>query len=172
MHRGHQIEAWVVRFVRSMGIFDAGVPTHNMRLCTDRNGKNGKGRCAERFELTHMVDDQAECLWSVFEDSYGDSNANIKDNQGFLIHFTKEKEGGGWMTADLKPYVYETQNFRQIAQWLDCDLGDTIGTGSHGKDRRMGRTTPSISRKFNGRWWLCGKPPTRCFAPLAISEDM
>ena len=125
-HRGHQVEAWVVRFIRSLGLFDAGVPTNNVRLCTDRAGKRGKGPCAERFELTHMVDDHLECLWSVFEDPEGNSNANIKDNQGFLIHFTKEKEGGGWMTADLKPYVYVTQDFRQIARWLDCDPGDTI----------------------------------------------
>ena len=83
MYHGKQVESWVVRFVRSMGIFAAGVPTQNMRICTDRSGKNGKGPCADRFELTHMVDDQAECLWSVFEDSYGNSNANIKENGGF-----------------------------------------------------------------------------------------
>ena len=46
MYHGKQVESWVVRFVRSMGIFAAGVPTQNMRICTDRNGKNGKGPCA------------------------------------------------------------------------------------------------------------------------------
>ena len=87
MHQGHQIESWVVRFVRSMGIFVTGVPTKNMRICTDRSGKNGKGPCASTFELTHMVDDHLECLWSVFKDTYGHSNASIKENICFLKHF-------------------------------------------------------------------------------------
>ena len=85
LRRGRQIEAWVVRFIRSLGLFDVGVPTNNVRLCTDRAGKRGKGPCAERFELTHMVDDHLECLWAVFEDPYGNSTAHIKENGGFLV---------------------------------------------------------------------------------------
>ena len=92
LHRGHQIEAWVVRFIRSLGLFDAGVPTNNVRLCTSRAGEKGKGRCAERFELTHMVDDHLECLWAVFEDPYGNSKANIKDNHRFYCTSLIKKE--------------------------------------------------------------------------------
>ena len=83
-HSGHQIETWVVRFVRSMGLFALGVPEQNMRLCTSRSGKEGRGPCARKFGLTHMVDDRLECLWSVFEDGYGNSDPAIKENSGFL----------------------------------------------------------------------------------------
>ena len=66
MRSGHEIEAWVVRFVRSLGVFVLGVPTQNMHICTNRSGSDGKGPKARICRLTHMVDDHLECLWSVF----------------------------------------------------------------------------------------------------------
>ena len=41
-HRGQEIEAWVVRFARSLGVFVNGVPTQNMHICTSRSGADGK----------------------------------------------------------------------------------------------------------------------------------
>ena len=72
-----------MRFVRSLGLFVLGVPEQNMHICTNRSGPDGKGPKAEICRLTHMVDDQLECLWSVFEDPCGNSNRGIREN-GFL----------------------------------------------------------------------------------------
>ena len=55
--KGYQVEAWIVRFVRSLGLFDMGVPEENMHICTNRSGADGKGPPAKLCRLTHMVDD-------------------------------------------------------------------------------------------------------------------
>ena len=72
-----------------------------------------------------MVDDRLESLWSVFEDGCGNSGPAIKENSGFLVHYTPRDVGARtWMTPTLSPYVHVTQDFSQIARWLKCYLGD------------------------------------------------
>ena len=47
-HRDREIEAWIVRFVRSLGLFVLGVPEANMHICVNRSGADGKGPPARR----------------------------------------------------------------------------------------------------------------------------
>ena len=79
-YRGRrQIETWVVRFVRSLGFVDLGMPVENIHLCRDRSGRDGKGRIAERCQLTHFIDDHLECHWSVLEDSEGNAMMDVSE---------------------------------------------------------------------------------------------
>ena len=40
---GEWIEAWGVRFVRSLGLMKCGMPVENVRFCTNKQGIHGKG---------------------------------------------------------------------------------------------------------------------------------
>ena len=114
-----------MRFARSLGLFVLGVPTQNMHMCTSRSGADGKGPCARKCRLTHMVDDHLECLWSVFEDPCGNVNGCITENNCFLVHFTQnEREGGSWLTRAIRPRRHVTHDLSQIARWLHCYPGD------------------------------------------------
>ena len=78
-HRGRKIEAWVVRFVRSLGFVDLGMPVENIHLCRARSGRDGKGRIADHCQLTHFIDDHLECHWSVLEDSEGNAMMDVSE---------------------------------------------------------------------------------------------
>ena len=60
-----------------------------------------KGAHAEKYRLTHMVDDHLECLHSVFQDTNGNAGETIRAAGGFLVHFTNRLEGASWMIPQL-----------------------------------------------------------------------
>lgn len=60
------IEHYVVRFVRQMGVFQyLGVSEDHLILCTECKGKYGKGPLTLEPDLTHFIDNDTDCGWSV-----------------------------------------------------------------------------------------------------------
>ena len=118
--RTHKVEAWVVRFVRSVGILDY-MPDRNLRLTTERSGPCGKGQAANEAGITHFVDDSMECLWSVMKDRHN-ALESIISNKGFLVHFVSERRHGDamWLPDDdeCMKRLGMTDSWRQIAIWL------------------------------------------------------
>ena len=62
---------WVLRFLQSSnGVVG---DQSNTELVLHRTGSGGKGEAAERFHLTHFVDDSIDCLWSILKDPVGNA---------------------------------------------------------------------------------------------------
>ena len=62
----YEIEHYVVRFVRELGIFEfLGVPESHLQICTKHSGQYGKGVISNDLDLTHFVDNHSDCGWSV-----------------------------------------------------------------------------------------------------------
>ena len=76
-HAGRQVEAWVVRFAKQFGLSRCGVPDTHIHVTSQKSGFHGKGPVAERLQLTHMVDNDRECLWSVLCDPFGNASATL-----------------------------------------------------------------------------------------------
>ena len=56
----HGKPSWVIRFLTDIGLFRMGIPKSQVALVKDRRGKDGKGPAAEKFQLTHFVDDSPQ----------------------------------------------------------------------------------------------------------------
>ena len=74
-----QVEAWVVRFMRFCGLSRLGwdVDTQ-LHLTTETHGWNGKGKASVGLELTHMIDNECDCLWSVLADPHGNCGETMQ----------------------------------------------------------------------------------------------
>ena len=48
-----------------------------MKLCSSRSGADGKGPLAKQRSVTHAIDDNAECLWSILSDPCGNASATL-----------------------------------------------------------------------------------------------
>ena len=72
-HRLGHVEAWVVRFIRQTGLLELGFDMWNMHVVPDKTGKHGKGPVAGNLGLTHFMDNDMDCLWSMLHD---ETNAN------------------------------------------------------------------------------------------------
>ena len=55
-------EAWVVRFIRELGLFDMGVPEDNLKICKEYWEK---GKIARDHNLGRFIDDRFDCLMGV-----------------------------------------------------------------------------------------------------------
>ena len=68
-NKPHDIEHYVVRFVRELGVFEfLGVPERHLNICTKCSGRCGKGVISKDLDLTHFVDNDSDCGWSVIEE--------------------------------------------------------------------------------------------------------
>jgi hypothetical protein len=79
--RGRTVEAWVVRFIRALGLFDMGMPESHMSICTDQRGLKGKGPLSLQYDLAHFVDNSDQCGYAVVVEG------SISHRNGFWIHF-------------------------------------------------------------------------------------
>mmetsp|Transcript_87357 Transcript_87357/g.187323 ORF Transcript_87357/g.187323 Transcript_87357/m.187323 type:complete len:438 (-) Transcript_87357:135-1448(-) len=76
-----------------------GIPRSNVVFCGSINGPSGKGVVAERLGLSHFVDDNFECLLSVFGDRAGNAGHLVEKHRGLLLHFGRNGEGGTSMPS-------------------------------------------------------------------------
>ena len=67
----------------------AGFRRENLRFCDRRSGPRGKGPVAQRLGLTHFVDDNDECLWSVYCDPAGCAGEAVRRCGGQLFYFPR-----------------------------------------------------------------------------------
>merc|ERR1719162_1522287 len=80
-----QSEAWLFK---TMDICKTcGIRKTNVHFCPERSGAHGKGPIASFVRLSHFVDDNDECLWSVYHDPAGNSKEAIENHNGKLYHF-------------------------------------------------------------------------------------
>ena len=71
--KGTCIDAWVVRFGKQCGVAE-----DHIHVTKHKSGKYGKGPVAEHLGLTHMVDNDMECLWSVMFDPEGNASDTVE----------------------------------------------------------------------------------------------
>eukprot|EP00959_Pyramimonas_sp_CCMP1952_P038299 801248-Pyramimonas_sp.AAC.1 len=62
-----------------------GTPQANIHLTSERSGRDGKGVASRDLQPTHMIDNDLECLWSVWNDRAGNSGLSIRRDQGRVI---------------------------------------------------------------------------------------
>ena len=123
-------EAWVVRYCRSLGLSDMGVPKENIIIC-----KNmwDKGPIARRHGISAMIDDHYDCLMSVHQSvpdcallCYTNSNEEVEaatDNYAAGESFWSEvKWGDDWRdlarTLELDRFEFPGSSFDEIWDWL------------------------------------------------------
>ena len=94
-----QVEAWVVRLIRSTGLFEMGLSELNVHLTKHKSGPEGKGpKCEEDgIVLTHMIDNDLECLWSVVHEA----GQQQVDHINAVIQYTGVRAAGSkWDPRD------------------------------------------------------------------------
>ena len=79
-YRGRPQVHWVRRFISSLRIFgmdNEGGPAApgDVVLVKKESGPEGKGPAASALGLSHFVDNDMDCLWSLCRDSHG----NVRD---------------------------------------------------------------------------------------------
>ena len=86
----------MVRLVASLRLFRRnaeGLPA-GVVLCTRHSGEHGKGRCAQQLGLTHFVDNNVECLWSLCRDTWGNMGEGLQKEGGVLVWFDADAFNG------------------------------------------------------------------------------
>ena len=63
-----QVEAWVVRFIRQSGLLELGFDLWDLHVVSHKTGIHGKGPVASKLGLTHSMDNDMDCLWSMLHD--------------------------------------------------------------------------------------------------------
>eukprot|EP00959_Pyramimonas_sp_CCMP1952_P154977 3242388-Pyramimonas_sp.AAC.1 len=59
-----------------------GMPDANIHFTAQKSGGGGKGAASQRLQLTHMIDNGLECLWSVLNDGVGNSGLSNRRSKG------------------------------------------------------------------------------------------
>jgi hypothetical protein len=108
-----QVEAWVVRLIRSTGLFEMGLRQMNVHLTKQKSGRDGKGaKCADdRVVLTHMIDNDLECLWSVIHEA-GQQQANTINA---VIQYTGVRAAGSKWDPDDDALLLTMSTFWEVA---------------------------------------------------------
>eukprot|EP00959_Pyramimonas_sp_CCMP1952_P304346 6369373-Pyramimonas_sp.AAC.1 len=80
-----RVEAWVVRLIWSAGLLEIGMPQANIHLTSEKSWRDGKGVASRDLQLTRMIDDDLQCLWSVLNDRAGNLGLSIRRGKGRVI---------------------------------------------------------------------------------------
>ena len=91
-----KIEHWVVRFLRQLGLFDAGVPAENVRFTRYAAGKLGKGPPIKELGCTHFIDDTCAAGLAAIEEGGAD----------MWIHFDASLEGKAPNNEDVPAHAH------------------------------------------------------------------
>ena len=114
-HRLGKVEAWVVRLIRSTGVIDLGLSEMNIHLTKSKSGPEGKGpKCrGDGIVLTHMIDNDLECLWSVIHEGGPEQRASINRN-GAVIQYTGVRPVGDRWSDEDKDLLIEIGSWREV----------------------------------------------------------
>ena len=106
-------EAWVVRFIRDLGLFDMGVPEDNLKIC---NEWWEKGEIAFNLNLAQFIDDRLECLMAVF---------SLVPHCDLWCYTNDER--GPFVKRDSREYPFDVQHQRVFFNSLSrCDNWRTM----------------------------------------------
>ena len=108
-------EAWVVRFIRDLGLFDMGVPEDNLKICSEWWEK---AEIALNLDLAQFIDDRLECLMGVF--------SLVPDCD--LWCYTND-ERGPFFKRDSRGYPFDVQQQKVFFNSLSvCDNWRTMAS--------------------------------------------
>ena len=131
-HKGVKIEHWVVRFLRQT-LFPLGLKAKNVDICSRKTGWNGKGPAAKKAGLTHMVDNDMECLWAVLLDDTENAGKTIMnfngEPPGMCIRFCKHEDVLKDWPHDFEDYLSDCSSWFELAEYFSLphlDLWDEI----------------------------------------------
>eukprot|EP00959_Pyramimonas_sp_CCMP1952_P329788 6904811-Pyramimonas_sp.AAC.1 len=62
-----------------------GMPDANIQLTSQKSGWDGKGVASRHVQLTRMIDNDLECLWSVLNDGVGNSGLSTRRGKGRVL---------------------------------------------------------------------------------------
>lgn len=116
-------ETWLHDVMNICG--QTGLRAENIHFCRKRSGRDGKGPLAARLQLSHFVDDNFECLESVFNDQSGNSREYVEQFRGRLVLFgrsglgTRCPELPTKMPKGMSSYVRPAANWHDAMQVLD-----------------------------------------------------
>ena len=99
-----------IHFVQQLGFREMGVPDSPIHRISARTGIGGKGPEAKRLGLTHMVDNDQECLWSVMCDPCGNAQKTLHK----VILFTGPQE----MSQNVWPGEFNDK-LMKCKSWLE-----------------------------------------------------
>ena len=136
-HRGMTIEHYVIRFLRQCGIMQLGMEDCQITICAHKSGWLGKGIQAKKAGITHMIDNDPLCLWSVLMDKKGcayDTISSYDDGgraPGACFQFYKHEDTAfpTWLTPDeLGRYgnVLRVDSWMEVADYFDLPHRDKI----------------------------------------------
>lgn len=147
-------ETWLHETMDFCG--QAGLLKENVHFCRKRSGKDGKGPVASRLRLSYFIDDNVECLESVFNDAAGNSREHVEHLGGKLILFARSGLGNEQpetpkMPKGMNRYFAAAANWREALELIDLPLSNKAdenvneGAGVAGPDElreaaRMERT--------------------------------
>ena len=147
-YRGRPQVHWVRRFISSLRIFgmdNQGAPVDVM-LVKKKYGPEGKGRAASALGLSHFVDNDMDCLWSLCRDSHGNVRDRMEANGGRLVWFgcdgpavsqdevnqRLDREIGRFIGRDrgaLKKWVEAAASWACVAELIDSRVADAVQVG-------------------------------------------
>ncbi len=126
-----RVEAWVVRFAKQFGLPECGVPEDHIHVTKHKSGKYGKGLVAKDLGLTHMVDNDMECLWSVLFDPVGNASDTLEQVIQFTSLQPRALPNRGTWPQDAQHRMVRLHTWHDVAMYFDLtrhprDLWDTI----------------------------------------------
>lgn len=134
-------ETWLLETMDICG--ETGLRQENIHFCTQRSGRQGKGAVASRLQLSHFVDDNFECLNSLFSDPAGNSRDHVEQQRGHLLHFARS--GLGTVRPDQPKLPKGMASFyRPVANW--CEAMDVLDIAPSGAtDDEISLSNDSLS---------------------------
>ena len=121
----HKTRTWLVQTMDVCGL-QIGMRMENLLYSRERSGHKGKGEVAEPLQLSHFVDDQDECLWSVYVE--GRSQPYVEFHDGRLFHMTRGGDGRRppwpkrWPAEERPPCVKAVCNWNEVLWHLGLGI--------------------------------------------------
>ena len=105
-----------LHFAQQFGFEEMGVPASHILTTLAKTGPGGKGRIAKEFGLTHMVDNDPQCLWSVMCDPCGNAQKTLHN----VILFTGlgEKRQNVW-PSEFNDKLAKCESWLKIAKFFE-----------------------------------------------------
>ena len=115
-------------------------------LCKWAYGREGKGQAASALGLSHFVDNDMDCLWSLCRDPHGNVRDRMEANGGRLVWFDcdgpavsqdevnqrLDREIGRFIGRDrgaLKKWVEAAATWTRVAELLDDRVAHAVHAG-------------------------------------------
>ena len=117
-----QVEAWVVRFVKSLNLHRYGFRIENMTVVSNKLGRDGKGAASKNKHLTHFIDNDLDNLWGIANDGHGNCSTTIRG----LLHYTgcrAQGSEGDWDDSTRRLLV-TVGSWYEVAQYFDLPFMD------------------------------------------------